>query len=181
MRPVICALRAVVCFFPVLSGADLMVVLDFESTHSSLSVAEMKAETERLLTASGVSVGWRSLKSFVPGESFPKLAVVKFTGRCELTPIVPPAPENGSALGFTYRIDGRIAPFSEVECDRVLGTIGAARIAAAGGGRDLMYGRALGRVLAHELFHILSGSKAHSKHGVTQRYLSPATLVEDRM
>jgi hypothetical protein len=80
MRPVICALSTALCLIPRLFGADLTVVLDFEATHSARSVAEMKAETEKLLTASGVSVDWRSAHGFLPGESFPKLAVVKFKG-----------------------------------------------------------------------------------------------------
>jgi hypothetical protein len=177
MRPVICALTTVLCVFPVLSGADLTVVLDFETRHSARSVAEMKAEAERLLTASGVSVDWRPFDGFVRGESFPKLAVVEFKGQCELTPIVTPAPENGAPLGFTYETDGSISPFSEVECDRVRGTLGEGRLEAAGGQRDVIYGRALGRVLAHELIHILSGSPAHAKHGVMQKYLSAEELV----
>ncbi len=177
MRPVICALITVLCVFPVLSGADLTVVLDFETKHSARSVAEMKAEAERLLTASGVSVDWRPFDGFVRGESFPKLAVVKFKGQCELTPIVTPAPEDGAPLGFTYETDGSISPFSEVECDRVRGTLGEGRLEAAGSQRDVIYGRALGRVLAHELIHILSGSPAHAKHGVMQKYLSAEELV----
>jgi hypothetical protein len=181
MRPVLCASGTVLCVFSVLCGADLTVVLDFEATHSARSVAEMKAETEKLLRASGVSVDWRTTDGFVTGESFPKLAVVKFKGQCELTRFAPPAPESGAPLGFTYRIDGRITPFSEVECDRVRGTLGEAHITAAAEERDLLYGRALGRVLAHELFHILSGSNAHAKHGVMQRCLSAAELVGDRM
>ncbi len=128
MRPVICALITVLCVFPVLSGADLTVVLDFETKHSARSVAEMKAEAERLLTASGVSVDWRPFDGFVRGEAFPKLAVVKFKGQCELTPIVTPAPEDGAPLGFTYETDGSISPFSEVECDRVRGTLGEGRL-----------------------------------------------------
>lgn len=181
MRPVICALGTVFCVFSVLSAADLTVVLDFEARHSARSVTEMKAEAEKLLTASGVSVDWRSSNGLAPGESFPQLAVVKFKGECELTPVPTQAPEGGRPLGFTYRTDGRIIPFSEVECDQVRGTLGGAHMAVSAGDGDLLYGRALGRVLAHELFHILSGSQAHAKHGVMRKYLSAGELVGDRM
>jgi hypothetical protein len=68
-----------------------------------------------------------------------------------------------------------------VECDRVRGTLGEAHIAGTAEERDVLYGRALGRVLAHELFHILSGSKAHSKQGVMQKYLSAAKLVGEHL
>jgi len=181
MRPVICAWSTMLCAFSVLSGADLTVFLDFEEGQSARSVAEMKAESERLLAASGVSVDWRPVDRFQPGESFPKLAIVKFKGRCALTPFAPPLAEEETPLGFTYSTDGTITPFSEVECDRVRGTLLQAHVAGTAEERDLLYGRALGRVLAHELFHILSGSQAHTKHGVTQKYLSAAKLVRDRI
>jgi len=181
MRHVIRALGTVLCVFPALWAADLTVILDFETAHSAQSVAEMKVETEKLLTASGMSVGWRTVGTFRQGESFPKIAVVKFKGQCELTPFMPAAPQNGAPLGFTYRVDGRMTPFGEVECDQIRGTLGAARLGAAGDQRDVLFGRALGRVLAHELFHILSGSEAHAKQGVMQKYLSAAKLVGDRI
>lgn len=116
-----------------------------------------------------------------PANPFPNLPLSNSKGQCELTPFAPPAPEQGSPLGFTYRSDGRITPFSEVECDRVRGTLGEAHIAGTAEERDVLYGRALGRVLAHELSHILSGSKAHSKQGVMQKYLSAAKLVGEHL
>jgi len=181
MRPVFCAIGITLCVLPVLTGADLTVLLDFEDTHAARPVAAMEAEAEKLLTASGVSVAWRPIHDILPGESFPKLAVVKFTGHCELTPLAPAAPEDGSPLGFTHSVDGRIIPFGEVECDRVRGTLAQAHQAIAPETRDALFGRALGRVLAHELFHILSGSTAHANRGLMQRYLSAAKLVEDRL
>ena len=42
---------------------------------------------------------------------------------------------------------------------------------------DLFMGRALGRVVAHELVHILSKSAAHSEDGVSRRALSPKQLI----
>jgi hypothetical protein len=42
---------------------------------------------------------------------------------------------------------------------------------------DLLFGRALGRVLAHEVVHILSKSGAHSRTGVTRTSLSGSQLI----
>lgn len=181
MRPVTCAIAITLCVFPALAGADLTVLLDFEDSHAARPMAAMEAEAEKLLTASGVSVEWRPIHELLPGESFPKLAVVKFTGHCELSPIAPPPPEDGSPLGFTHSVDGHIIPFGEVECDRVRGTLAQAHEAIAPETGDMLFGRALGRVLAHELFHILSGNQGHSNRGLMQRYLSAAKLVEDEL
>ena len=181
MRHVICAFGTLLCTVPGLTAADLTVFLDFESAHSARSVAEMKVETEKLLAASGVSIGWRTVDGFRLGESFPKIAVIKLSGQCTLTSFQPAVPENDTRLGFTYRTDGAIIPFGEVECNEIRATLSAAHLAAAGDTGDALLGRAMGRVLAHELFHMLSGSAAHSKQGLMQKYLSAAKLVGDRM
>jgi cytochrome c553 len=45
--------------------------------------------------------------------------------------------------------------------------------------RQLWYGRALGRVVAHEMYHILTGEKQHASHGVAQAHFSPSELLSD--
>jgi len=42
---------------------------------------------------------------------------------------------------------------------------------------DLLLGRALGRVLAHEVVHILSKSGAHGRTGVEKTALSGSQLI----
>jgi hypothetical protein len=42
---------------------------------------------------------------------------------------------------------------------------------------DYLMGRALGRVLAHELVHILTKSAAHGQDGVTQPALTGRELI----
>ena len=178
MRPVICAFGTLLCaLLPSLPAADLTVVLSFEAHHAARSVAQMRLEAERLLLDSGVSLDWRMLNDLPPGESFSRLAVVKFTGQCEMTafPSGPTAPV--APLGITYRIAGRVVPFSQVACDEVRATLAAAHLPADPEIRELLYGRALGRVLAHELFHVLNGNGRHTHSGVTQKYLSAASLI----
>jgi hypothetical protein len=42
---------------------------------------------------------------------------------------------------------------------------------------DVLLGRALGRVLAHEVVHILSKSSAHGRTGVARTSLSGSQLI----
>jgi hypothetical protein len=42
---------------------------------------------------------------------------------------------------------------------------------------DQLFGRALGRVLAHEVVHMLTRSGSHSREGVTQRSLTGNQLI----
>ncbi len=44
-----------------------------------------------------------------------------------------------------------------------------------------MFGRAIARVLAHELYHVLAGTVSHSRQGVAQRALSGSQLVSDQL
>ena len=42
---------------------------------------------------------------------------------------------------------------------------------------DLLLGRALGRVVAHELFHMLSRSNAHAREGLARESLTGQQLI----
>jgi hypothetical protein len=80
-------------------------------------------------------------------------------------------------MAFTYSTDGRVQPFSEVACDKVTSAV---RSAMAGGDfakSDLLLGRALGRVMAHEVMHILSKSGTHGHTGVAKAALSGSQLI----
>jgi hypothetical protein len=45
--------------------------------------------------------------------------------------------------------------------------------------RDEVFGRAMGRVVAHELYHILGRTIQHTHHGVSKALQSPFDLVKD--
>jgi hypothetical protein len=44
--------------------------------------------------------------------------------------------------------------------------------------REHMFARALGRVVAHELYHAIARTTAHSRTGLTRPTLSPSELTE---
>jgi hypothetical protein len=80
-------------------------------------------------------------------------------------------------MAFTYSTDGVVQPFSAVACDQVTSIV---RSAMAGGdfaNADVLLGRALGRVLAHEVVHILSKSAVHGHAGVARTALSGSQLI----
>ncbi|HTQ53250.1 MAG TPA: hypothetical protein VMI94_02255 [Bryobacteraceae bacterium] len=182
MRHVICALGTLLCgMLPALPGADLTVVLNIESDHSPRSVALMEGEAGRLLQESGIVADWRTFDQISPGQAFTNIAVVTLKGRCEMTPLIPGAIAPAGRLGVTYRVDGRVIPFSEVECDEVRSTLATARLPVDPAAREALYGRALGRVLAHELFHVIHRNGRHTRDGVGQKYFSATTLLDDHI
>ena len=117
------------------------------------------------------------LKTMPPREVFDHLAVVRFRSSCRSS-----APEgkgpSGSVLGFTHVSDGDIMPFIDVACNQVRRWI---RPLVAGEGyprMELLLGRALARVLAHELYHVLAETSDHGHHGIAKPALTAQELVQ---
>jgi hypothetical protein len=174
MRPVwICAFA---CFF-VLSafGEGITIVLDFQGPRSEQSVAEMKREFAGIMKDSTLRFDfrWRSQAS---EEALTDLVLVRFTGKCVLEPVGYLYDERGP-MAFTYSTDGIVQPFSEVACDKVTSAVRSAMAGSDFANADILLGRALGRVLAHEVVHMLSKSGAHGRTGVAKTALSGSQLI----
>ena len=63
----------------------------------------------------------------------------------------------------------------------VVAGLGSAATGALGGPRSERGSGALGRVLAHELYHMLTKTQHHAGEGVTRSALSPAALIAKRL
>jgi hypothetical protein len=157
------------------SAGDVTIVLDFQGPHSDRSIGEMKREFAGIMKGSGLSFDWR-LRSEAAGQSFPNLVLVKFKGRCVLEP-VPYLYDERGPLAFTYSTDGALQPFSEVACDKITASVRTAMFGDDYAKADLLFGRALGRVVAHELTHILRNSKDHDREGIAKPSLSGMDLI----
>jgi hypothetical protein len=157
------------------SAADVTIVLDFHGPHKERSVGEMKREFAGIMSRSGISFDWRT-RNEVEGRSFPNLVMVKFNGKCVLEPAGYLYDERGP-LAFTHSSDGDVLPFSEVACDKVAASVRSAMFGGDYAEADLLMGRALGRVVAHELIHILRNSKNHDRAGVEKTALSGVELI----
>jgi hypothetical protein len=162
---------------PPVHGA-LTIVLDFQGAHSDKSVAEMKREFESIMRDSGVRFAWR-LRTDASGETHDNLVVVRFKGKCVLEPVGYLYDERGP-LAFTYSSDGAMQPFSEVECDKVTASVRSAMWGGEYAKADELLGRALGRVMAHEVVHMFSDS-GHGKEGVTAPALSGRQLISPEL
>lgn len=177
MRPVICALFAVIASTcTAFAAGPVTLILQFEAQHSEPSVNEMKRELQNLMRPSGVELSWRSLDEISSKDSFPSVVVVTFHGTCQTKPFAPPLPTDPVALAYAHVSNGTVIPFADVECDRVRSSL----TSTPGARSDLLFGRALGRVLAHELHHIIGQTRAHTPQGVSRKSLSARDLIADR-
>lgn len=177
MRLVCAAVFAGLCAH---AAPAVTLVLQFEDEYSTRSLTAMKSETAAIVGESGIKLDWRFLSDVHSSDSFENLVVVRFRGACVMQRFSPMLDERGY-YAFTYVSDDHVLPFSEVECDKIANSIGPAMSWSQWRDRDSILGRALGRVLAHELFHMLANSQHHAGNGVTKSALSPAQLVGDRL
>jgi hypothetical protein len=158
----------------------LTIVFRFDGPYSEKSLLEMKRELGTILQGSGIQINWRAQSDVAVTDSFPNLVVVKFRGKCRMEP-VPYLYDERGPLAFTYSTDGAVLPFSEIECDKVRSSLHTAMFGGDYKRSDLLFGRALARVLAHELYHVLTKTHSHAGQGVAEKSLSGAQLISERL
>ena len=164
---------------PAAFAEGITIVLDFQGPQTRQSIAEMKREFAGIMKDTPLTFDFKT-RADAGQDSFPNLVVVRFKGVCILRP-VPYLMDERGPMAFTYSTEGEIQPFSEVECDRVTRVIRSAMSGADFAKADLLLGRALGRVLAHEVVHILTKSPAHGRDGVAKAALSGSQLIAPEM
>jgi hypothetical protein len=135
----------------------------------------MKTEAQALVKDSGVALSWRRMDQLSSSDAFPRMVVVRLRGVCDMSLPVPPLSFESVVLGSTYILGGEPSSFSDIECDSVRSSVGA-----HAGRSDLEFGRALGRVLAHELHHVIDRTRRHTATGYERQSLSATDLVADR-
>jgi hypothetical protein len=154
------------------------VFLDFDSVPGAASVEVMKHEVDSLLK--GISLNWRMLSENQGNEPFAGLVVLRFKGKCKVEPWVQPSPGETRTLGATQVVNGRVLPYSEVECDEVRRALAYLRPGASPRERQKALGLALGRVVAHELYHILAHTTAHAARGLAKAAETLDDLISDK-
>jgi len=170
---------------PVVAGTkpSVGVYLDFDSAPGDIAVETMKREVEEILEPSGVTLDWRLAKENRGNEAFTGLVVLRFKGKCRIEAWAPPVQnlaEMGETdtLGTTKVVKGRVLPFSEVECDQVKQALAYMRPDQKD--RQRAFGVALGRVVAHELYHVLARTTSHATLGLAKATESLEDLVGPR-
>jgi hypothetical protein len=157
------------------------VFLDFDSVPGQVPVDAMKKEVDKILKPSGVALDWRMASENHGDEVFSGLVVLKFKGKCKVEgwgdslPSLLPGEER--TLGTTKVVNGHVLPFTEVRCDEVKRALAYLRPEANQKERQRAFGIALGRVVAHELYHILASTTGHAARGLAKATESLEDLV----
>jgi Cytochrome c len=178
MKSVLCCL--VLGMIPALGQiAPVAVYTKFEHQPSPGVLPALKEETAAILSRLDVRVVWRSIQHVRAEEVWAEVAVVTFKGACDVAGATPPV-SNSRRLGWTHISDGEVLPFAEVDCGLVRSFVARQLLGMGRKEADQRYARALGRVVAHELYHILGRSTHHSSRGVDRPVFTAQELVSDR-
>jgi hypothetical protein len=158
--------------------APITLYTQFQQAPSEGVLEALQDEVETIMAPIGLRFEWRDLNLNAGHEVSAELAVVSFKGRCDTAGLMGHSKFEG-ALGWTHVSDGQILPFTDVSCDRVREFVQPALLTYRAEDREERYGRALGRVLAHELYHIFGNTMRHGSMGVAKESYSVQDLLSD--
>ncbi len=157
-----------------LHGA-LTIVLRSDSAASPEVLTAMKSETESLLDPSSIRLAWTTDSDGT--QVFDRVAVVHLRGACRVDGPLPGTVQKNEPLGRTQVVNGKVLPFADVRCNPVRKLIAHDLAFEPSAEREELLGRALGRVLAHELYHILLRTTSHGGQGLARPAQSSSDLL----
>jgi len=169
----------------VISLAPIVLYAQFQQEPPPVVFAALQAEVNSVMASTDLRFTWRALSAARGNEVSVMLAVITFKGRCDIAGLAPHNTSPGP-LGWTHVSDGVILPFAGIDCQGIRGFIQKQLLALPADKREETYGRALARVLAHELYHIFANTTKHGSRGLgkaaysVQELLSPTFQFEAR-
>ncbi len=157
----------------------VLIAVQAESPLAAPTLDELQSELSRLFANTSREIRVQPLDAAQSGDAF-DLIHLRLRGDCRLR-LEPFLLDERGPYAITHISDGRPLPFAEVDCLRVRQAV---RTALHGGQMresGVYVGRALARIIGHELWHMITGRRDHSSHGVAKEKLLPSELVADQM
>jgi hypothetical protein len=153
----------------------------FDSKPSPVFLRAMESELKLILLPAHLRLRWFMPNENSGDETWLGKMVLQFHGICAA---IPPASDTQRfdeyaprtrELADTLVEDGAILPYSETNCDSVRAFLDSVDHRAPG--EETRLGVAMGRILAHELYHFLLQTREHSKSGIAKAVHSPSALL----
>lgn len=161
-------------------AAALTIYTQFAHPPSSPSVGYMKSELDAIMFPFHLHIEWRSLEHAKGRETAARVMVVSFKGTCHVDTRAAIVLASGR-LGWTEVAEGEVLPFSDVDCDQIRSLMTAPLAMAPPEVRERLLGCAMARVLAHELYHYLTGTTKHASSGIAKAFYTGAELASGRL
>jgi hypothetical protein len=145
---------------PLPGQTRLTVRAGFDRLPDRSTVEWMEQEAGEIFSDAGVPFSWHLGPEDVVEATGPQVSV-QFHGKCGLEPGAMPAPVRGP-MAWVQPQGGEIRSFIDVDCDRTAAMIWQNRGTLPLPLVTRTFGRALARVVAHELYHYLTQSAFHT-------------------
>ena len=156
-------------------AAPVVLYADFQQTPSDSVLKATQDELAQVMSPAGLHFVWYPLSD--AGErASARLAVIRFKGECDSRRLYPQQERLGP-FGSTHVSGGKILPFIEINCESLRAFVQRDLLRVPQDKREAIFGRAVARVLAHELYHLLANTQSHARSGIAQAYYSVAELL----
>ena len=166
-----------------LAAEPIGILFDFATQPEPSLIALMKSEISDILAPAQMQISFQRLGDDQASQPFRKIVIVRFQGACKAQSNTSGIEFNDvglldlPALGRTDVSAGRVMPYVRVYCNAVRAFVPSVSKLSF----TEMYGRALGRVVAHELYHALLSTREHSRTGVARFAQSARDLTRDKL
>ena len=143
----------------------------------------MKAELTALMHSPGYRVEWLNPQAEGRTVDNADLVVVELRGVCGIpqgSVASDDAADRGGSLASTYVSGERVLPFSWLNCGNLTRLLGTSLSSEAPAHRDFLYGRAMARLLAHELYHVIANTREHGREGIGKPGFTVKNLLSER-
>ena len=139
----------------------------------------MVDETQRIWNTIGVNILFKENEPGIESEGF--TTFVSFKGECHLNVHINLNDiKELPALGNSEVVDKQVLPISVIFCDRIEKLL-STRISANDKQAEEFMGRAMARVLSHELYHVIGNTLQHDKKGIGQTGFSVYDLIKNNI
>jgi hypothetical protein len=165
-----------------LPSTQLAVYLTASPSQSPSTVEHMKRELIPVLQNVGYQIRWNDPNHPENAPEAANLVLLELRGICDLpsgSGRMEPAVDSGGSLAETVVAARGVTRFVRVNCDNLTRMVGPSLSAEPGALREYLYGRAVARVVAHELYHVLMETTEHGRSGLARPSFTVADLLDE--
>jgi len=161
----------------------LVIFLTSDAVISTAASLELKREVSYLLRPAEIRVDWRDPAVDRGGLENDYSALVHLRGSCRPADAITRfehAVSGPFTLASSPVADGMILPFGDIDCAALNSFLGPSLWKEPGPTREFVYARAMARLMAHELYHVIEQTHVHARSGVAEPAFTVAELLSDR-
>jgi hypothetical protein len=142
-------------------------------------VRSAQQELQRLLSPAHIDMSWKDINARNNTDQFDQVVVMSFDGSCEEPLLSLPLRQDTVSLADSSVSEGRVLPFVRVDCGYLAQMLAPSLRSLNEKDREAAFGRALGRIVAHEIYHIMGETTEHQMRGVAKASFSVRDLLAE--